>query len=559
MSNDRNEVVLNVYGVMGRQEIVRGGIVEHPILDADGSQTDITTSTGRWLVEYNGENRPVMWTRVASTSSIPNSVTPTLIPMSYDRMGRRVQSGNDTFVYDGYLNVGSTIWDPTEPIATRPLVWLSGGDTPSYYFHDGNKNVSDMACRAIRHYDYMPFGIPITIYVDDGNPWRFSSELMDVQPDFYYYNYRHYNPHVGRWMRRDPLVALASLDKMDSEYVMSLESVNEYGIVDNNIVTYVDNLGLACGSGWIEWFVPDYPGGFNFSGPCQNHDDCYGTCGKEKTECDSNFLSDMMRVCARERDSYETWCFSEYSHTYYRCTVSPKEKCQNYAKLYHLAVRKLGDDFYNDAQKASGCCGGAMIDRTTIITGLIVPIVSVLMVCGVFFAIYGVSWHWRSQTRNDVIGAYEEGVVYALLEDVFMMASDSGIRNMRGCLVPPSSARRGPSILSAPPTIESWEKKLINLDKWNGEWARSNGISDSERIIGIVRRGVHVRFAHMLKHLSVSLWYGYSRFDSPIAVIQDGEYAGWVVDIIDISKWFPERHVDSRFLEKSGEIKCPVL
>jgi len=43
--------------------IVRGGVAEHPAFDADGNQTDIVTGTGRWLVEYNGENRPVRWTR----------------------------------------------------------------------------------------------------------------------------------------------------------------------------------------------------------------------------------------------------------------------------------------------------------------------------------------------------------------------------------------------------------------------------------------------------------------------------------------------------------------
>ena len=30
--------------------------------DADGNQTLVTTSTGAWQVEYNGENRPVRWT-----------------------------------------------------------------------------------------------------------------------------------------------------------------------------------------------------------------------------------------------------------------------------------------------------------------------------------------------------------------------------------------------------------------------------------------------------------------------------------------------------------------
>lgn len=193
MSNDRNEVVLNVYGVMGRQEIVRGGIVEHPILDADGSQTDITTSTGRWFVEYNGENRPVRWTRHADG---------TLIEMSYDRMGRRIRSGADTFVYDGYLNIGSTIWDPTEPVATRPLVWLND-NTSSYYFQDGNKNVTDVTEGVLHHYDYAPFGTVVDANKNDANPWRFSSEYADIPVSMSYYIYRFFDSENARWIARD--------------------------------------------------------------------------------------------------------------------------------------------------------------------------------------------------------------------------------------------------------------------------------------------------------------------------------------------------------------------
>ena len=56
--------------------------------DADGNQTLVTTGTGAWQVEYNGENRPVKWTRVSPDSSTPNSTTPTLVSMTSDHQGR---------------------------------------------------------------------------------------------------------------------------------------------------------------------------------------------------------------------------------------------------------------------------------------------------------------------------------------------------------------------------------------------------------------------------------------------------------------------------------------
>lgn len=93
-----------------------------------------------------------------------------VITMSFDRMGRRITKNDQRFVYDGYLQIADNagnayIWDPTEPIATRPLVWQrSALDTrPSvlFYTHDGNKNVSEVISAdssLSAHYEYSPFG-----------------------------------------------------------------------------------------------------------------------------------------------------------------------------------------------------------------------------------------------------------------------------------------------------------------------------------------------------------------------------------------------------------------
>ena len=61
------------------------------------------------------------------------------------------------FVYDKYLciqrlngtnNAVTDLfeWDPTEPVATRPLYWqprTAEGNCSLFYTHDGNKNVSE--------------------------------------------------------------------------------------------------------------------------------------------------------------------------------------------------------------------------------------------------------------------------------------------------------------------------------------------------------------------------------------------------------------------------------
>ena len=165
-------------------------------------------------------------------------------------MGRRVEMRtmkDDTetlqrFVYDNYLCVQQLrgadntlaqfyVWDPTEPIATRPLVFLPTSGEVAYYFHDGNKNVSDLVDIQgnIVHYAYTPFGTPTASSASD-NPFRFSSEFYDKRLDLVYYNYRHYISKLGRWCVRD------SLDEKEGVNLFSTQ---------NNPTTQTDYLGQS--------------------------------------------------------------------------------------------------------------------------------------------------------------------------------------------------------------------------------------------------------------------------------------------------------------------------
>ncbi len=218
-----------------------------PEYDLDGNQTKILTSTGEWQVEYNAENRPIRWTQ-------GNKV----ITMGYDRMGRRIfykemngstQVTYTCFLYNGYLCIQQLfsnspwniykefIWDPTEPMATRPLVFRQNGQTSTFLMHDGNKNVTDVVTVApnnevVGHYEYAPFGA-ITTQTGtraSANPFRFSSEFHDDTLGLVYYNYRHYNLKDGRWCGRD----LLGEDKC----------LNLYSFCSNASIYFYDYLGL---------------------------------------------------------------------------------------------------------------------------------------------------------------------------------------------------------------------------------------------------------------------------------------------------------------------------
>ena len=207
-----------------------------PVYDDDGNQTLIKTATGIWSVTYNGENRPIHWSN-GSTN----------IVMSFDRMGRRVTKNPQRFIYDGYLQIANFehstsnvelqtfIWDPTEPVATRPLVWNRSG-TSSFYTHDGNKNVSEAVSengQIAAHYECEPFGAVSSQYGESAssNPWRFSCEYAEDDTALVYYNSRHYESICGRWISRD--------------LIEESGGVNLYSFCVNAAILRQDRLGFS--------------------------------------------------------------------------------------------------------------------------------------------------------------------------------------------------------------------------------------------------------------------------------------------------------------------------
>ena len=230
--------------------------------DYDGNQTLVTTKTGTWRVTYNGENRPVRWTRINAADT--NDQTTVL--MSFDHQGRRrmylevnangTTNRLDRFTYDNYLCVARNrwqpdgtsaadrvVWDPTEPVATRPLVFYQSNDPPQFYAIDGNKNVSELVSyddgTISAHYEYSSFGEVILSSGDLAlaNPFRFSSEYSDDALGLVYYNYRHFEPMMGRWVQRDPIG-----EKLD---------VIVYPYVNNQPQGKEDFLGLFDDGGYV--------------------------------------------------------------------------------------------------------------------------------------------------------------------------------------------------------------------------------------------------------------------------------------------------------------------
>ena len=218
-----------------------------PQFDEDGNQTFVKTATGVWHVLYNGENRPVRWMNL-------NSV----ITMTYDRIGRRIEKNNQRFFYDGYLQTASFvqsatnkqffIWEPFETTSARPLVW-NRGVSAAYYIHDGNKNICEVVSDnfgVTAHYEYAPFGSTtirqgeFAVY----NPWHFSCEYFDDDLKVSYFIYRHYHCYIGRWLTRDPIwdIGMQPISRASFAFNGQFDA-NDYGFL-NNRFGINDNLGL---------------------------------------------------------------------------------------------------------------------------------------------------------------------------------------------------------------------------------------------------------------------------------------------------------------------------
>jgi len=165
----------------------------------------VKTSTGIWAVNYDIENRPMDFYRIDSTGG-------TTVHCTYDHMGRRatkqVTEGNkmtlhQRYIYRGYLQIACIdltrshhpalwyiTWDPTQPVATRPLAIQKDGSWFTYGW-DLTKNICELYGPSgyIRTtYTYTPYG-QVTASGDVTQPIQWSSEAWDEELGLIYYNW----------------------------------------------------------------------------------------------------------------------------------------------------------------------------------------------------------------------------------------------------------------------------------------------------------------------------------------------------------------------------------
>ena len=152
-------------------------------------------------------------------------------------------TSHERYLYRGYLQIAALdmlnsrnvlrtlLWDPLEPVATRPLALVQAASLYCYGW-DFNKNVTevfDAQGNVAAAYDYSPYGQAASTG-DLVQPVQWSAEMHDDDLALVYYNYRYYNPRDGRWINRDPIAEQGGW--------------NLYAFLGNSTQDKVDRLGL---------------------------------------------------------------------------------------------------------------------------------------------------------------------------------------------------------------------------------------------------------------------------------------------------------------------------
>ena len=121
------------------------------------------------------------------------------------------------FLYRGYLRIACCdltrgnhpclwliTWDPSQPVATRPLAIQKDGTWYTYGW-DLTKNICEVYGQHgyIRtNYSYSPYG-KVSDFGDVTQFLQYSSEFYDSELGLVYYNYRYYNALIGAWISPD--------------------------------------------------------------------------------------------------------------------------------------------------------------------------------------------------------------------------------------------------------------------------------------------------------------------------------------------------------------------
>ena len=223
--------------------------------DDDGN----LTQDGRFDYTWNGENRLI---KAETRDGLPAAVPRVTVEYAYDHQGRMVLKqistntvivSTRTLLWDGY-NIVQALTHAHTHTLTNSFLWgldLSGtlqgtggvggllaevqDGEPYFAAFDANGNVTEYNSAngtISAHYEYSPFGETVVQSGDLAASFshRFSTKPWCGVAGLSEYEKRKYEPGMGRWRSRDPIVEFGGL--------------NLYGFILNQTTCRNDKLGL---------------------------------------------------------------------------------------------------------------------------------------------------------------------------------------------------------------------------------------------------------------------------------------------------------------------------
>lgn len=159
-----------------------------------------------------------------------------------------------------------------------------------------------------------------------------------------------------------------------------------------------------------------------------------------------------------------------------------------------------------------------------------------IWISSLFFDKFHILWPGGINLINDVTRdasawfSYKHRDIYEIHRDIFLIRVETGLDLKRFALTPDSALRQVAGLYIAPRSINGYEK-----DPEGSKVRTYRGRRYEVDVVGIVRAGTMVQCDQLLRHTAYTLWYKKQIDYTVYGTILNGQFAGTLVDIDDIS------------------------